>query len=81
MHPHETASEAPAVISLARWLEQTGVTACTAWRWRKKGWLRVVNISGRLYLTAEAITEFRHRAERGEFSQVHRVPTRSGGDL
>src|SRR5580700_8989833 len=51
---------AAAVISLSKWLDQVGVTPCTAWRWRKKGWLKTVNIAGRQYLTQEAIDEF-HR--------------------
>jgi predicted site-specific integrase-resolvase len=65
-----------AVISLSKWLEQIGVTPCTAWRWRKKGWLKTVNIAGRQYLTQEAIDEFQRRAKAGEFSQVHKVPSR-----
>jgi hypothetical protein len=67
-----------AIISLTRWLQEVGVTACTAWRWRKKGWLKTVNICGRQYLTQEAIEEFRGRAKRGEFAQVHKAPSRSG---
>ncbi len=66
----------PAVISLAAWLAQVGVTACTAWRWRKKGWLTTVNICGRQYLTREAIDEFHRRAVAGEFSSEHKVPAR-----
>jgi hypothetical protein len=62
------------VLSLSKWTEQVGVTACTAWRWRKKGWLKTVNIAGRQYLTQEAIAEFTERAERGDFSQVPKVP-------
>jgi len=50
------------------------VTPCTAWRWRKKGWLKTVNIAGRQYLTQEAIDEFHNRAVAGEFAQVHKVP-------
>jgi hypothetical protein len=68
----------PAVVSLSRWLEQVGVTQCTAWRWRKKGWLKTVNIAGRQYLTQEAIDEFHRRASAGEFSQVNKVPTPKG---
>jgi predicted site-specific integrase-resolvase len=67
----------PAVISLSTWLRQVGVTACTAWRWRKKGWLITVNICGRQYLTQEAIENFTERAKRGEFAQEHKVPTRN----
>ncbi len=65
-----------AVISLHKWMEQVGVTACTIWRWRKRGWLTTVNIAGRQYLTQEAIDEFHRRAMAGEFAQVHKVPTR-----
>jgi hypothetical protein len=66
---------AVAVISLAKWLEQVGVTPITAWRWRKKGWLKTVNIAGRQYLTEEAINDFRRRAMAGEFSQLHKTPS------
>ena len=72
--PHP--NHGPAVVSLSRWLEQVGVTTCTAWRWRKKGWLKTVNIAGRQYLTQEAIDEFHRRASAGEFSQAPRVPSR-----
>jgi predicted site-specific integrase-resolvase len=65
-----------AVISLHKWMEQVGVTACTIWRWRKRGWLTTVNIAGRQYLTQEAIDEFHRRAMAGEFAQVHKVPSR-----
>ena len=63
-----------AVISLSKWLEDVGITSCTAWRWRKKGWLKTINIAGRQYLTQEAIDEFHRRAVTGEFAQVHKVP-------
>ena len=63
-----------AVLSLSKWTEQVGVTACTVWRWRKKGWLKTVNIAGRQYLTQEAIAELTERGERGDFSQVPKVP-------
>ena len=70
-------ASSPAVVSLSRWLEQVGVTTCTAWRWRKKGWLKTINIAGRQYLTQEAIEEFHRRASAGEFSQVNKVPVAS----
>jgi len=64
-----------AVIALNRWLEQVGVTPCTAWRWRRRGWLKTINIAGRQYLTQEAIDEFHRRAVAGEFAQEHKVPS------
>jgi hypothetical protein len=69
---------AAAVISLHKWMEQIGVTACTVWRWRKKGWLQTVNIAGRQYLTQAAMDEFHRRAVAGEFAQLHKAPTRKG---
>lgn len=66
---------ATTVISLSKWLEQVGVTSCTAWRWRKKGWLKTINIAGRQYLTQNAIDEFQRRATAGEFSQPHKTPS------
>lgn len=69
-------STGSAVISLSKWLAKVGITPVTAWRWRKRGWLKTVNIAGRQYLTQEAIDEFRRRAQAGEFAQVHKVPLR-----
>jgi hypothetical protein len=69
-------NSAGAVICLAKWLEQVGVTPCTGWRWRKRGWLKTVNIAGRQYLTQSAIDEFNRRAAAGEFSQECKVPSR-----
>jgi predicted site-specific integrase-resolvase len=71
-----TITDGPAVIALSRWVAQVGVTPLTAWRWRKRGWLKTVNIAGRQYLTQEAIDEFHRRAVAGEFAQVHKVPSR-----
>jgi hypothetical protein len=67
-------NSAVAVVSLSKWLEQVGVTSCTAWRWRRKGWLKTVNIAGRQYLTQDAIDEFHRRAVAGEFAQAPVVP-------
>jgi hypothetical protein len=75
---HATASGG--IISLSSWLQSIGKTACTAWRWRRKGWLKTVNICGRQYLTQEAIDEFTRRAAAGDFAQVHKVPVRHRGE-
>jgi predicted site-specific integrase-resolvase len=74
-----TPASASAVISLSKWLEQVGVTSCTAWRWRKKGWLKTINIAGRQYLTQEAMDEFHRRATAGEFAQFQKIPPAKNG--
>ena len=73
------APTATTVISLSKWLEQVGVTHITVWRWRKRGWLKTVNIAGRQYLTQEAIDEFHRRVVAGEFAQEHKTPSRKNG--
>lgn len=66
------------IVSLNSWLGQAGIAPVTAWRWRRKGWLRTVNISGRVYLTDNAVQEFKRRAEAGEFAKEHKAPKRKG---
>jgi hypothetical protein len=48
----------------------------TLWRWRKKGWLKTVNICGRQYVSADALADFNRRAAAGEFAQEHKTPKR-----
>ena len=69
-------SGAETLVSLSSWVEQLGVTTCTVWRWRRKGWLKVVNICGRLYVSTRTIQEFMERAQRGDFAQEPKTPRR-----
>jgi len=62
------------LVALRRWCESAGVSEITAWRWRKLGWLRTINISGRVYLAADEIERFTQRAQAGEFASEHTVP-------
>jgi hypothetical protein len=58
-------------LQLRKALRSTQATdsRSTAWHWRKKGWLKTINMPGRQYLTQQAIDEFhRRRASAGEFS-------------
>jgi len=63
-------------VPLDEFIRQFGVSATTAWRYRKKGWLVTLNISGRHYLSRESIANFLRRAESGEFSKMPRNPGR-----
>ncbi len=60
------------------WLKHIGRSTTTGWRWRRRGWVRVVNISGRLYLPAEEAGLFLQRAEAGEFSRDNHPPLKGG---
>lgn len=65
------------LVALNTWLTQVGVTPVTAWRWRRNGWLKTVNIQGRVYLSDEALAEFKRRAEAGDFAKVHKSPQKN----
>ena len=57
----------------AKWLEQIHRSHVTGWRWRKRGWIKPVNICGRLYISTQAIEEFERKAAAGEFAQESKV--------
>ena len=57
------------IVSLHKFSEGMGISSVTAWRWRKKGWLKAINIAGRPYLTGRSVKEFLARAEAGEFAK------------
>jgi len=67
--------EALPPISLDLFLQQSGFSPATAWRYRKRGWLKTITIAGRHYLTREAIAEFNDRAARGEFAGTTQNPS------
>jgi hypothetical protein len=50
------------MMSLDKFMEQTGVSPTTAWRWRKKGMLTTVNICGRHYILRSEIARFARAA-------------------
>ncbi len=67
------------IVSVTQYLKELGKTKVTFWRWSKKGWIKPINISGRLYLSRAAIQEFERRALAGEFSQEPKPPKRQPG--
>jgi len=60
-------SEPP--IALDKFIEQSGLSAVTLWRYRRVGWLNTLNICGRHYLTRSEIARFNARAAAGEFAK------------
>jgi len=66
----------PALVSYDRFRKGVGVSTTAAWRWRREGWLKTLNIRGRLYLEVDEIARFVARASTGEFATVHKVPSR-----
>jgi hypothetical protein len=58
-------------------LEELGKTSSTGWRYAKLGWVKLVNIAGKNYITREAEDEFLRRAQAGEFAKQAVVPSRA----
>jgi len=67
-------SEPP--IALDKFIEQSGLSAVTLWRYRRVGWLNTLNIRGRHYLTRAKIARFNLRAAAGEFAREPARPNR-----
>jgi len=72
---HETARNQNACVdsdppmALDKFIEETGLSATTIWRFRKKNFLRTLNICGRHYILRSEIVRFNERALAGEFSK------------
>ena len=67
-------SEPP--IALDKFIEQSGFSSVTVWRYRRAGWLNTLNICGRHYLTRSEIARFNARAAAGEFAKEPTKPNR-----
>lgn len=61
-------------ISLDRFIQDSGISDTTAWRWRKQGKLKTENMAGRLFILPKNLREFNRRLEAGEFAQEHKTP-------
>jgi hypothetical protein len=72
--PLECDSQPP--MALSQFIEETALSPTTIWRFRKKGFLRTVNICGRHYVLRSEIARFNARAVTGEFAKICNQPTR-----
>jgi predicted site-specific integrase-resolvase len=76
MKSFESPETRSGMVALSRWCENIGRSSITAWRFRKRGWLKTINIAGRVYVSESAAQEFARRAEAGEFAREPKVPRR-----
>jgi len=65
------------LIPLRRWLTELGVSKVTAWRWRKRGYIRLISIAGRNYIARAEIRKFEERAAAGEFRKTAPITSSS----
>ena len=68
------------LLAFDRWLKDIDRTPATGWRWRKQGWIKTINVCGRLYISRDEINRFETRAAAGEFSKTHVTPKRKEAD-
>jgi hypothetical protein len=62
------------LVAYDRWLAEIGISACSGWRFRKRGAIQTVSLYGRLYVSRAAIAEFERRAAAGEFARAVKPP-------
>jgi len=57
-------------VALKSFQDMMGISRCTVYRYRRRGWLTVINVAGRPYITPEAASEFNRRAAAGDFKKA-----------
>lgn len=56
-------------IGIKQFIQQTGISEPTCWRWRREGKLKATNINGRLFVMPDELARFNQRAAAGEFAK------------
>jgi hypothetical protein len=70
------ATDSDPPIALDKFIEQSGLSVVTGWRYRRAGWLHTLNICGPHYLTRSEIARFNARVAAGEFAKAPTKPKR-----
>ena len=60
---------ASGVKSLSTYRRELGRSKTTLWRYRRNGWLKTINVLGKLFVTREAIAEFEAMLCSGELAK------------
>lgn len=68
--PMNDIASLPGPIPLHRFGEIKHISSTTLWRFRKRGWIRTVNLGGRPYILPSEAAEFERRAAAGEFAKA-----------
>ena len=64
-------------MSLDKFMELTGFSSVTMWRYRQRGWINTINLAGRHYVLRSEVARFNKRAADGEFSRKPNQPKRT----
>lgn len=60
---------ASGVKSLSTYRRELGRSKTTMWRYRRNGWLKTINVLGKLYITRESIAEFEAMMRSGKLAK------------
>jgi len=72
---HPTQPTSSGLVAVRVFCRELNIAPSTHWRWERRGWIGPShNIGGRKYHTTEQITEFKRRAEAGEFAANIKPP-------
>ena len=69
-------ADAEPPMSLDKFIELSGLSACTLYRFRRRGFLKTINVCGRHYVARSEIARFNARAAAGEFAKPCCKPIR-----
>lgn len=64
------------LVALRKWQAELGISRTTAYRLRRRGWLHVVIIAGKPYVSGEELDRFLSRAKAGEFAHAPKNTTK-----
>jgi hypothetical protein len=64
----------PRVMALARFCNEVGISATTAWRWRADGWIECVALGGKQYVLLGSVDRLIQRAKSGELASESCLP-------
>jgi len=59
----------PRLLRLPAVADTLDVDRSTIWRYRRRDWLPVVNVNGKLFVTQTELDQFIRRAKRGDFAR------------
>jgi hypothetical protein len=57
------------LLALDAYRKELGRSKATIWRYRQKGWLKTINVLGRLYVSREAVAAFERLINSGDLAK------------
>ena len=77
MTADDSEESASNLIAFDVWRRALGISPSTAYRYRERGIVTLVNVFGKLYIARDEIARFEARARLGEFAQQRGRPLKA----